>query len=218
MPIRRDPVREAGRRARQQVEQTLAVVRDARVSAGVSQNTMASALGCSRQLIGAIEAGRLDDVGCIQLARMGAVVGLDVPIRAYPGGSPLRDVGQLRLLDRFRGCIGDGWTWQTEVPVRGDSNDRRAIDAVLMHSPIRVGVEAVTRFLDVQGQVRSIVLKQQAAGLACMLIVLADTRHNRHALVEGAPTIRPAFPLASRAVLSDLRAGRPPESNGVVLV
>lgn len=135
------------------------------------------------------------DIGAIQLARMGAAVGLDVPARTHPGGSPLRDAAQLRLLARFRATIGDAWTWRSEVPVAAGPDDRRAIDAVLLNGPRRVGIEALTRLTDAQGQVRAILLKQEAAALSCMLLVLADTRHNRHMLRDADPTLRPSFPV-----------------------
>ena len=218
MATRRDPVVEAARRARQHLSQSVTSIRDARRNAGISQDAVAAAIGCSRQLVGAIESETLDDVGCIQLARLAAVVGLDVSVRTFPGGSVLRDAGQLRLLDRFRASVGELWTWRTEVPVTNDPLDRRAIDAILVRPPHRVGVEAVTRLLDAQGQVRVILLKQQAAGLECTVIALANTRHNRHAVVEAEPSLRPAFPLDSRWVLQELRAGRVPPANGVVLV
>jgi DNA-binding XRE family transcriptional regulator len=218
VPIRRNRIDDAARRARQQLVHTLADVRNGRLKAGISQESMAALLGCSRQLIGAIEAGRLEDVGCIQLARMGAVVGIDVPIRGYAAGSPLRDAAQLRLLQRFRASLGDAWAWKTEAPVSGDPLDRRAIDAILTRDRQRVGIEAVTRILDAQGQVRPILLKQEAAELERMVLVLADTRHNRTALIDGAPTLHPAFPLASRELMRDLRAGRLPSANGIVLV
>lgn len=218
MPIRRDPIEEAARRARHQVETALADVRNARRNAGISQTSMAALLGCSRQLIGAIEKGQLNDVGCVQLARIGAVVGLDVPIRAFPAGSPLRDAAQLRLLERFRALVGDDWTWRTEVPVSANPLDRRAIDVVLVRAPYRVGVEAITRVLDAQGQTRPILLKQEAAQLDRMVLVLADTRHNRSAILDGAPTFDPAFPVSHRALMRDLRVGRLPSANGIVLI
>jgi hypothetical protein len=51
-----------------------------------------------------------------------------------------------------------------------------------------------------------------------MVLVLADTRHNRSALVAAAPTVLPAFPLRTRGVLAALRAGRLPQANGVMLI
>ena len=218
MPIRRNPVDEAVRRARQQVELVVADVRRARLHAGLSQAAVARSVGCSRQLIGAVEAGRLEDLGCVQVARIGAAVGLDVTVRAYSSGSPLRDGAQLRLLQRFKSLIGQTWMWQAEAPVSSDPLERRAIDALLVRDGQRIGVEAVTRLLDVQAQVRAITLKQDAAGLGRMVLVLADTRHNRAALIDGAPTLSPAFPLPARTVLRDLASGRVPRANGVILI
>jgi DNA-binding XRE family transcriptional regulator len=218
MPTRRNPVDEATRRARHQVGEVLTELRGARLSAGLSQATIAAALGCSRQLIGVIEAGRLDDIGCVALARMGAVVGLDVSLRAFTGGSPLRDAGQLRLLDRFRSRVGSAWSWRTEVPVGADPLDRRAFDAVLNDGPHQVGVECLTRLTDAQAQVRSILLKQASARLDRMVLVLADTRHNRAAMRAAAPTLDPAFPLPQRILMRELKSGALPPANGLVLL
>ena len=100
----------------------------------------------------------------------------------------------------------------------GSPHDRRAIDVVLAKATRQVGVEAVTRLTDAQDQVRSFLLKQEAAALECMVIVLADTRHNRQALRDASATLRPAFPGLSRPTLRDLRAGRIPPTNGVAMV
>ena len=196
----------------------VADVRRARLNAGLSQAAVARSIGCSRQLIGAIEAGRLDDIGCLQVARIGAAVGLEVTVRAYLSGRPLRDAGQLRLLERFKSVVGETWGWRAETPVSSDPLERRAIDALLVRDGQRIGVEAVTRLVDVQAQVRAILLKQEAAGIGRMVLVLADTRHNRAALTDGAPTLRPAFPLPARTVLRELASGRLPSGNGVILV
>jgi hypothetical protein len=37
-----------------------------------------------------------------ELAALGAIVGLDVRLQAYPAGDPIRDAGHLRLLHRLR--------------------------------------------------------------------------------------------------------------------
>ena len=99
-----------------------------------------------------------------------------------------------------------------------DPTDRRAFDAVLSRGDARVAVEAITRLTDAQAQVRAITLKQEAAGLSSLVLVLADTRHNRRALRDGAPTVAPAFPAASRDILRLLRSGQAPPGNGVLLL
>jgi transcriptional regulator with XRE-family HTH domain len=208
----------AGRRARAQVDQVLDDARHARLARGISMARVASALGCSRQLIGLVEHRRLQSIDPAFLARYCAAVGLDVSVRAHPGGAPLRDSGQLRLLARLRTLLGDGWTWRTEVPVSADRADRRAIDAVLTRPGQRIGIEAVSRIGDAQAAVRLITLKQEVVRLRCMILLLADTRHNRAAVLAGEPTLRPAFPLRTRTVLRALRAGFPPASNGIVFL
>lgn len=179
---------------------------------------VAHALGCSRQLIGLLERGGLEDVGTMQLARYCAAVGLDFPIRAFPGGAPLRDIGQVRLLERFFKAIGDGWRIRTEVPINADPLDRRAIDALLTGPRRRVGVEAITRLSDSQAQSRAVLLKQQALDVRAMILVLNATRHNRLAIADGGAPLRAAFPLTTRAVLSALRRGEEPGANGIVLI
>jgi hypothetical protein len=154
----------------------------------------------------------------MQLARWGAVVGLDVTLRAYAGGSPLRDAGQLRILLRARATIGEEWGWQTEVPVSANPLDRRAFDAVLRRGEIRIGLEVISRLTDAQGQARAAMLKQRAAGLDGMVLVIARTRHNRAAFQQASATLVPAFPLDSRKLALALRAGRMPGANGVLLV
>jgi transcriptional regulator with XRE-family HTH domain len=207
---------EAVRRTRGALEAVIADGRRSRLTSGLTQRQVAAAMRCSRQLIGAIEGRQLEDVGVLQLARYSAIVGLDLTVRAFPNAPLLHDIGQLRLLDRFKRMVGDGWTWRTEVSVSTDSRDRRAIDALLARGGGCIGVEAVTRFLDAQGQARAILQKQEAMGLGCMLLVLADTRLNRAAADAASATLDPAFPLGSRAVLGDLRAGRQPAANGLV--
>ena len=188
---------------------------DARRRAGLSQSAVATAIGTSRSLVAAWEARRIVP-NAVQLARWGSAVGLDVSLRAFPGGPPLRDVGQLRLLTRLRDLIGDSWAWRAEVPVGADPSDRRAIDAVIVRAERRVGVEAITRLVDAQGQVRPILLKQEASGIDVFVLALSDSRLNRDAVVVGAPTLRPAFPCSSRTALAALRRGVPPPANAIV--
>jgi transcriptional regulator with XRE-family HTH domain len=215
---RANPVHEASRRAGRQLREVLDDLRNARRAAGLSQRATATAVGCSRQEIGVIERGKLADVGVIQLARFGAVVGLDVPIRTFPGGSPLRDASQLRLLTRFIRSAGRLWHVDTELPVSRDPRERRAFDALLSRGSARVGTEAITRLTDVQAQVRAVTLKQEAGGVSPVILVLADTRHNRWALRAASATLDPAFPLSPRIVFAALRAGQRPPANGRVVV
>jgi transcriptional regulator with XRE-family HTH domain len=187
------------------------------MAAGLSQAVVAAAIGASRSIVAAWERGDIEPT-VTRMARWGSVVGLDVVVRAHAAGSPMRDAGQLRLIARARAIIGDLWTWCTEVPVSRAPNDRRAFDAVLTGAAGRIGLEAITRLTDAQAQVRAVTLKQEAAGLNRMVLVLAQTRHNRAALGIAAPTLAAAFPASPREVLRALRSGRLPAANGIVLV
>lgn len=185
--------------------------------AGIAQRDVARAAGCSRQLVSAIEAGGHTDIGVIRLARVAAVVGLDVSVRAFLGDRALADAGQLHVIRRLqRRLRAAGWAWATEVPVA--IGDRRAFDAVLQSGKGRVAVEAITRLVDAQAQVRQILLKQRDASMGCVVLVLADTRHNREAVPDAQPTLGPAFPLRGHAVMRALRAGRVPARNGLLLL
>ena len=211
------PRDQAALRAQRQVEALICDLRAARAAAGLRQSAVAAKLGYSRQLIALWERGTVVP-GPLQLVRWGAVVGLDVSLRAFPAGGPLRDIGQLRLLTRARVLIGDGWGWRTEVPVNTDPRDRRALDVVLAGPAGRIGLEAITRLTDAQAQIRAAILKQEAARLDRMLLILADTRHNRAAVVDAAPSLDGAFPASPRDVLRALRDGELPTANGIVLV
>ncbi len=216
MATRNDRVDEAARAARRRLREVTADIRAARRAAGLSQAQVAGAVGCSRQLIGHVEAGRVADPGPILLARVAATVGLDLSLRAFPGGSPLRDAGQLGVLRRLAAALPPVWTLRTEVPVgRGD---RRAFDAVLSRGADRVAVECITRLTDAQAQVRAILLKADASRIRPVILVLSDTRWNRAAVRYADPTLRAAFPLGRRTVLAALRAGAAPNGNGVLLI
>jgi transcriptional regulator with XRE-family HTH domain len=217
VPSRSSPVHEATQRARQQLGELVRELRTARMMAGLSQAAVARAIGRSRELVADWEKGRWSP-GVLDLVRWGAVLGLEVPIRGYPSGSPLRDAGQLRALRRTRERIGDTWRWRTEVPVSTNPIELRAVDAVISRGSAAIGLEVITRLVDAQAQVRRALLKQEAARLDRMVLVLTDTRHNRAALAGAGPTLEPAFPLAPRDVLPPLRAGRVPPANGRILV
>lgn len=217
MAIRHRAVDDATRRAERQLSELIGDLAAARRAAGLSQSAVGRAMGLSRPLVASWERGRIVP-SPIQLARWGAVVGLDVSIRAFPAGAPVRDAGQLRVLQRFRELIGPGWEWRTEVPLGVDASDRRAFDALLSRGATRVGVEVIARLTDGQGQTRPILLKQEAAGLTSMVLVLPDTRANRSACAAARPTLGPAFPCSSRAAMASLRRGVAPADNAIVFV
>jgi transcriptional regulator with XRE-family HTH domain len=77
-------------------------LRLARMSAGLSLEDVGRAVGMSHSQLGRIERALHPSVAVIQLARIASVVGLNVSVRTYPSGSPLRDKAHLALIQRFR--------------------------------------------------------------------------------------------------------------------
>ena len=192
-------------------------LRRARLSAGLTLTEVAAAVGVGRSTLSRTEtavgaAPRLD-----VLARQAATVGLRARVQLYPGNEPLRDAGQLALMSRLRTSIGPVGTWAVEVPIQGAS-DRRAIDAVLSLAAGRIGLECITRLTDGQAQIRDITLKQRDARLERMVLVVLASARNRRALRTLAPAVGEAFPVATRSILRDLRGGRLPPGNGIVLL
>lgn len=217
MAIRRSPITEAGRRGADAVDAVVRDIRLARLEAGLTQARVAAVAGISRPQLASLECGRRTPTIEL-LARLAAVVGLELSLRVFPGGAPLRDAGQLRLLARFVDLVGNGWQSRAEVPVSADPRDRRAFDLVLTTGSQRVAVEAVSRLVAADSQVRRIMLKANVARVDAVLLVLADTRHNRDASAAAAPTLRASFPLDPRSAMRALRAGHAPTANGIVFV
>ncbi|HEY6057350.1 MAG TPA: helix-turn-helix transcriptional regulator [Candidatus Limnocylindrales bacterium] len=191
-------------------------VRQGRTSSGLSQASLGAAIGMSHTKISRIERGRDAGVKLIDLARALAAVGLDVSVRAYPAGDPLRDAAHLALLDRLRSTLGVGLTWRTEVPLPVPG-DLRSWDA-LIGGASRTAVEAETRLGDIQALERRLGLKQRDGGVDKLILLVGDTRANRVALRTGRPSMRAWLPCAAREILAALRAGRDPPGSGIVVL
>jgi hypothetical protein len=146
-----------------------------------------------------------------------SVVGLDLVVRAYPGGDPLRDRGQRALLGRFRPEIHPSLGWATEVPVAA-SGDQRAWDAVIRGADWSVRVEAETALTDAQALERRLALKLRDGGPGHLILLVADTRANRAALAAIRPHLHALLPFDGRPVLAALREGREPPGSGIVIL
>ncbi|MEP7379753.1 MAG: helix-turn-helix transcriptional regulator [Chloroflexota bacterium] len=192
-------------------------IQDARIALGLSQAAMARGAGLSRSVAGRLERGEDINATVADLLVLGAVVGLEVSVRAYPVGPPLRDRAHAALLERFRRNLPTGLKWATEVPLP-NPGDLRAWDAMVSGAAFRVGIEAETRARDGQSLERRIRAKQRDGGVDAVILVLADTRSNRAFMRERAASFDELFPVRATAALSDLRAGRCPVGNAVILV
>ncbi|HTS14697.1 MAG TPA: helix-turn-helix transcriptional regulator [Candidatus Sulfotelmatobacter sp.] len=192
-------------------------LRVARLTVGLTLAQVARAAGVTGQQVGRLERGQLRRFDAVTLARAMAAVGLDLAIRAYPGGVPIHDAGHIGLLGRLRERLAPAWRWHVEVPVT-DPPDQRSWDALAATGRFVLAFEAETRLDDVQAQVRRILAKYSEGRADRVIIVLADTRHNRAVPREARPLLRADFPLDTRIVMAALRQGRDPGANGIVLL
>lgn len=150
------------------------------------------------------------------IVAIGAAVGLDVRLRAFPAGDAIRDAGQQRLLGRLRPRLHPTLGWSTEVglPIEGD---RRAWDAVIRGEGWRVAVEAETVLDDLQALDRRLALKRRDGGEDHVILLVADTPRNRRALA-AAPGAFADLPLRTREILRALGGGRAPVGSGIVIL
>ena len=149
---------------------------------------------------------------------MGALLGLDVVIRAFPNGAPIRDASQAGRLLRLLGNVGPPLRHRTDAPLprRDGVTELRAWDALLEGSGKRTGIELESRLADVQETTRRHNLKRRDDPVDHFLLVVADTRHNRRVIAEFGPLLAALPRLRTASVLAALRAGRHPPT-GLIL-
>jgi transcriptional regulator with XRE-family HTH domain len=200
-----------------------AELRLARASAGLSLASVSQVVGISASQIARIERGLVRTANIWQLARIGAIVGLDVRIKTYLGPDPLRDAGQVRLLGRLRSSLHPNLSMRLEVPLPR-AGDARAWDAWIAGfveaSASRDGlpVEGETRIIDAQGQIRRITLKMRDSGVDHVLLVVADTPANRQAVAAAHFITAESFPVSARKAMAALAAGRHPGGSALVFI
>jgi transcriptional regulator with XRE-family HTH domain len=192
-------------------------IRTARMSAGASQLAASSRVGISHSQFGRIERGELGELTVDQLSRACAAVGLRLLVRALPDADPALDAGQLALLGRFRGLLPPGTRFRTEVPLPLPG-DRRCWDGVAMLEGGDTAVEAESRLRDIQALDRRCALKRRDGGIELVILLVADTAHNRAMLDVHREDLRSSFPLDGRRLLPVLRSGRAPQASGIVVL
>ena len=192
-------------------------LREARIAAGLTQREVGDAVGCSHSQISRVERGLDPNVSYALLVRIGAVVGLDLPLRAFPSGDPVRDAASLALLGRLRSQLPEAVAWRTEVAL-GIPGDLRAWDALIDVRPRPVVVEAETRLRDVQALTRRLALKQRDGQQDVLMLLVAGTRHNREVLRLAKPELAAAFPVPGRIALVMLERGDRPTGSAIVVL
>jgi len=193
-----------------------AEIRGARRMAGISQDTLGAAVGLSGSEVGRVERGEASWLTIVHAARLVSAVGLDLWVRAYPGGPPVRDAAHLRLLAAFEARMPVWVQCHREWPIP-NSRDRRALDLFLAGLPLPTGVEAETVLADAQALERDINLKRRDARLERMILLVRDSKRNRD-ILSSTDVLRRSFPLHTRAVMAALSRGRDPGADGIVLL
>ena len=190
-------------------------LRAARITRGLSQVALAAATRIDQADISRIERGVRAGVTIKALARLTTAVGLDLSLKAFPGGEPIRDVAHATLLARFRTAAGERWHWAAEVPLPM-SGDRRAWDRLLRGAGAAIGVEAETRPTDMQELQRRVAQKKRDGQVDRVILVLADTAWNRRLLRLN--DLESTFPVPGRVAMRALAEGRDPGGDAVVLI
>lgn len=152
----RETAEQHGRReARRAVAEICAEFRGTRVRLGRSQSTVAQAAGFSRSYYARIERGEIRSSSFGDLWAVGAVLGLDLRLAAYPAGEPVHDHVQLPMLQIAQGLVAAAIPWRTEVtlPIAGD---RRAWDAVAMTPDGWTAFEAISKLGAVDATIRRV--------------------------------------------------------------
>ena len=95
--------------------------------------------------------------------------------------------------------------------------DMRAWDLVI-DGPGTVGIDAETRLRDIQATQRRCEMKWRDSGLDRVVLLVAATRHNRRVLREHRGALGSTFPADTAEILGELRRGRVPARNGIVVI
>lgn len=192
-------------------------LRHARLDRGLSGAVVARAVGMSEAQYSRIERGLSSGLSIQQASRLLAGVGLELRVRAYPSGEPLRDAAHAALLGRFRTLLHRSLRFRTEVPFPSPT-DRRAWDAVVSGDKWTVGIEAETRPRDRQALERRLALKMRDGGADHLVLLLLNSQYNREFVRAQHDVLVERFPLPGPRALQLLSAGVDPGASSVVLL
>jgi len=184
---------------------------------GITQTALGAVIGVSQSEISRRELGRSRRLTGAQLAVHAAGVGLKVSVKLWPIGGGVRDAAQARYIAAFVARVGRPWkvTLEAPLPIAGDL---RAVDVLLTAGGVRIAVEVITRLADLQAQVRAAQAKARDIGATRLILAIAGTHANRHALIAVRASLIASFDLDSRRLMADLAAGRDPGRDGMVLI
>ncbi len=215
MPAIERAIGQAGQRASRRLLDIGRELHDARVTRGLSQASVAAAAGLTQAQVSRLERGLYPAVTVHALSRLAVAVGLEVSLKVYPAGSPLRDRAHMALLERFRRVVGSGWHWASEVPLP-IHGDKRAWDRVLRGDGVAIGVEGETRPTDMQELGRRLALKKRDGGMDRVILVLANTEWCRRLVRLN--DLAEAFPIPGKVAIKAIAQGRDPGGDAIVRI
>lgn len=183
----------------------------------MNQRALAADLGWSQSEVNRLEQDRFTAVPIVRLCEVASVLGLEFRAALYPLGDGLRDQGHQALISRLLYIVAPAVARSREGPFP-NVGDRRSWDLVLRVDDVLVGVECETRIRDLQALVRRIRERERDGGADEILVVLADTRHNRAVVDQFREALGSHYATSPRRILAALRAGTRLPGSGVILV
>lgn len=149
-------------------------------------------------------------------ARYASMLGLELAVSMHPIGNATRDKGHLALLERFRRRLPSSMRWRTEVPIP-ITGDPRSADGIASTDSTAYLVEAETHVGDFQALERRLFAKARDIGADRVVLLLADTQHNR-TLLKELPGIRQRFSVDTRALFRAFATGQDPGGDALVIL
>ena len=193
-------------------------LRGQRLDHGLSEAAVARAARTSRSQVSRLERAKAPNASLHEFYVLCSVLGLDLSVKVYPAGSPIRDVAHRALIDRFLHRLHPSVLCRFEVPLPAPG-DRRTWDCGLLLRTQRDAVEAETHPRDVQALQRRVQLKRKDDPTAeHVLLVLSDTRYNRNLMREHGEALRADLPGDPREILAALKAGEPIRQSAILLL
>lgn len=192
--------RDLARRQRRLLEFVGAQIRELRLEAGISQATLAAAVGIDQGHLSRIERG-LVRPSLDVLVAIGACLGADLGVRYFPGSGPrLRDRFQAPIIEALIRMLHPRWIRMPELAV---PKARGFVDLALglrgadlgveceAHSDVRIMDEILRRQTE-----KALALAELGVigATVSRLLVLRSTKHNRDLARLYEATLTASFP------------------------
>jgi transcriptional regulator with XRE-family HTH domain len=217
MATKERPADRGARRGRELYLRAAHELRIGRVDRALSLDDVGAAVDLSAAEVSRIERGLVPSTSVVRLAQLHAVVGLELSVRSFAGGQPIRDASHAALLTRLRLRLHQRWRWATEVPLP-IPGDQRAWDALVWLPECRYGIEAEMAPSDSQALVRRLTLKQRDGQVDGVILVVPATRRVRAFLAAAQVELEALFPIPGKRALELLEAGVDPGGGSVIIL